>query len=75
MIFTSCHLDFYRIRHMGMTQYFPSGFIRFFYHENIGVDTKNMILCHVEIQILLKLDFHGGDLKNGLNQYLARYSS
>ena len=36
-----------------------SGFFRFFDPENIGVDTKLMILCQLELDILSKLDFHG----------------
>ena len=42
---------------------FLSVFIRFFYSEKIGVDTKIMILFHLEVEILPKLDFHGGHLK------------
>ena len=29
----------------------------------MGVDTKIMILPHLEVEILPKLDFHGGHLK------------
>ena len=32
----------------------------FFDLENIGVDTKIMILCQLELEILFKLDFNGG---------------
>ena len=28
--------------------------------ENIGVDTKILILCQLELEILFKLDFNGG---------------
>ena len=42
-----------------MTQ---SGFIQFFDPENIGVDTKIMILFQLEEEILPKLDFFGGHL-------------
>ena len=43
--------------------FFINDFIQFFYLENIGVDTKIMILCQLEVEILLKLDFQGGHLK------------
>ena len=36
-------------------------FIRFFDHEGIGVDTKIMILCKLELKILSKLDFRCGN--------------
>ena len=39
-----------------MTQYFYS----IFDPENIGVDTKILILCQLELEILSKLDIHGG---------------
>ena len=32
-------------------------FIRFFGHENIGLDTKVIIPCKLELDILSKLDF------------------
>ena len=32
----------------------------FFDPENIGIDTKIKILCQLELEILSKLDFHGG---------------
>ena len=41
-----------------MTQYFI--FIRFLDPQNIGVETKIMILCQLEVEIEHKLDFHGG---------------
>ena len=40
MIFTGRHLGFFRIRNI-----YIGGFIRFFDPENMGVDTKIMILC------------------------------
>ena len=48
-----------------------SGFIRFFDPENIGVDTKIMILCQLELEILSKLDFHDGHFENGRNPYFV----
>ena len=73
MIFTN---QFFRICHIGMTQYFLGGFNQFFDPENILhtkiiLDTKSMILCHLEVERLPKLDFYGGYLKNGLNPYGA----
>ena len=41
---------------------FINDFIRYFDPEKIGVDTKIMILCQLEVEILPKLDFHGGHL-------------
>ena len=50
---------------------FISGFIRFFDFENIGVDTKIMILCQLELEILSKLDFHGGHFEKWPNPYFV----
>ena len=52
--------EFFQIRHIGMTKYFYKWFHRFFDPENIGVDTRIMILCPLKLEILSKLDFHGG---------------
>ena len=63
MIFTGRHLGFFRIRYIRMTQYFYNWFNSIFYRENIGIDTKIVILCQLEVEILPKLNFHGGHLK------------
>ena len=45
-------------------KWFISGFTRFFDTDNIGVDTKIVILRQLELELLLKLDFRGGHFKN-----------
>ena len=40
-----------------------SGYIRFFDHENMGVDTNIMILCKLELDMLSKLDFRCGNFE------------
>ena len=71
MIYPGRHLGFFRICHIGMTQYFYKWFRSIFYPENIGVDTKIMILCQLEEEILPKLDFHGGYLKKMAETHIA----
>ena len=57
MIFTGRHLGFSEFAIYERPNIFINDFIQFFYLENIGVDTKSMLLCQLEVEILPKLDF------------------
>ena len=54
-----------------MHRYFICGFIRFFVPDNVGVYTKIMILCQLELDILPRLYFMAAILKNCRNTYRA----
>ena len=65
MIFNGGHLGFFRIRYEGMTHnYKYKWFHSILDPENIGVDTRMLILCQLELELLFKLDFRGGYFKN-----------
>ena len=53
-------LDFSKFAISEWPNIFNSGFFRFFDPGTIGIYTKIVILCQLELEILSKLDFHGG---------------
>ena len=63
IIFAGSHLGFFRIRNIGMTQCLYKWFHSILWPKKHGVDTKNMILCKLELETLSTLDFRCGNFE------------